>query len=167
MKLRIVHLLLLQSVMLLLSCSNQSRKNMDTSAEPAHVQANVSDSSRIEQEAIGMIEDFYEAYAASFMSTGKEALALGDSIKQKFLTKELIEKVDRLIEATDADPIIRAQDLGENDMKTLSVKHLNDNWYEVNYTSAKGSQYERAVSIPVRVVNVDGQYLIDDITPEN
>lgn len=35
MKLRIVHLLLLQSVMLLLSCSNQSRKNMDTSAEPA------------------------------------------------------------------------------------------------------------------------------------
>ena len=164
MKLRIVHLLLLQSVMLLLSCSNQSRKNMDTSAEPADVQANVSDSSRIEQEAIGMIEDFYEAYAASFMSTGKEALALGDSIKQKFLTKELIEKVDRLIEATDADPIIRAQDLGENDMKTLSV---NDNWYEVNYTSAKGSQYERAVSIPVRVVNVDGQYLIDDITPEN
>ena len=157
MKLRIVHLLLLQSVMLLLSCSNQSRKNMDTSAEPADVQANVSDSSRIEQEAIGMIEDFYEAYAASFMSTGKEALALGDSIKQKFLTKE----------ATDADPIIRAQDLGENDMKTLSVKHLNDNWYEVNYTSAKGSQYERAVSIPVRVVNVDGQYLIDDITPEN
>ena len=154
MKLRIVHLLLLQSVMLLLSCSNQSRKNMDTSAEPADVQANVSDSSRI-------------AYAASFMSTGKEALALGDSIKQKFLTKELIEKVDRLIEATDADPIIRAQDLGENDMKTLSVKHLNDNWYEVNYTSAKGSQYERAVSIPVRVVNVDGQYLIDDITPEN
>ena len=146
MKLRIVHLLLLQSVMLLLSCSNQSRKNMDTSAEPADVQANVSDSSRIEQEAIGMIEDFYEAYAASFMSTGK---------------------VDRLIEATDADPIIRAQDLGENDMKTLSVKHLNDNWYEVNYTSAKGSQYERAVSIPVRVVNVDGQYLIDDITPEN
>ena len=119
MKLRIVHLLLLQSVMLLLSCSNQSRKNMDTSAEPADVQANVSDSSRIEQEAIGMIEDFYEAYAASFMSTGKEALALGDSIKQKFLTKELIEKVDRLIEATDADPIIRAQDLGENDMKTL------------------------------------------------
>ena len=161
MKLRIVHLLLLQSVMLLLSCSNQSRKNMDTSAEPADVQANVSDSSRIEQEAI------YEAYAASFMSTGKEALALGDSIKQKFLTKELIEKVDRLIEATDADPIIRAQDLGENDMKTLSVKHLNDNWYEVNYTSAKGSQFERAVRIPVRVVNVDGQYQIDDITPEN
>ena len=54
MKLRIVHLLLLQSVMLLLSCSNQSRKNMDTSAEPADVQANVSDSSRIEQEAIGI-----------------------------------------------------------------------------------------------------------------
>ena len=164
MKLRIVHLLLLQSVMLLLSCSNQSRKNMDTSAEPADVQANVSDYRRI-QKTFGT--DFYYAYASSFMSTDKEALALGDSIKQKFLTKELIEKVDRLIEATDADPIIRAQDLGENDMKTLSVKHLNDNWYEVNYTSAKGSQYERAVSIPVRVVNVDGQYLIDDITPEN
>ena len=97
MKLRIVHLLLLQSVMLLLSCSNQSRKNIDASTEPADVQVSVSDSSRIEQEAIGMIEDFYEAYAASFMSTGKEALALGDSIKQKFLTKELIEKVDRLM----------------------------------------------------------------------
>ncbi|MCS2217612.1 hypothetical protein NXW66_06710 [Bacteroides thetaiotaomicron] len=84
MKLRIVHLLLLQSVMLLLSCSNQSRKNMDTSAEPADVQANVSDSSRIEQEAIGMIEDFYEAYAASFMSTGKELSHLGIQLSKSF-----------------------------------------------------------------------------------
>ena len=75
MKLRIVHLLLLQSVMLLLSCSNQSRKNMDTSAEPADVQANVSDSSRIEQEAIGMIEDFYEAYVCLY-STRKRVFVL-------------------------------------------------------------------------------------------
>lgn len=49
----------------------------------------------------------------------KKLSHFGDSIKQKFLTKELIEKVDRLIEVTDADPIIRAQDLSENDMKTL------------------------------------------------
>lgn len=47
------------------------------------------------------------------------------------------------------------------------VKHLNDNWYQVGYTSAKGSQFERAVSIPVRVVNIGGQYQIDDITAEN
>ena len=79
----------------------------------------------------------------------------------------MIEKVDSLVKATDADPIIRAQDLGEDDIKTLVVKHLNDNWYQVGYTSAKGSQFERAVSIPVRVVNIGGQYQIDDITAEN
>ena len=167
MKLRIVHLLLLQSVMLLLSCSNQSRKNMDTSAEPADVQANVSDSSRIEQEAIGMIEDFYEAYAASFMSFSPKSCArmIGSaSVASISLSTFSISSLVRnfcLIESPSARASLPV------DMKTLSVKHLNDNWYEVNYTSAKGSQYERAVSIPVRVVNVDGQYLIDDITPEN
>lgn len=114
-----------------------------------------------------MIKDFYEAYAVSCLSIGKEAVALGDSVKEKYLTKELIEKVDSLVKATDADPIIRAQDLGEDDIKTLVVKHLNDNWYQVGYTSAKGSQFERAVSIPVRVVNIGGQYQIDDITAEN
>ena len=92
---------------------------------------------------------------------------LDTSFCVKYLTKELIEKVDSLVKATDADPIIRAQDLGEDDIKTLVVKHLNDNWYQVGYTSAKGSQFERAVSIPVRVVNIGGQYQIDDITAEN
>lgn len=167
MKLRFVHLLLLQSIMLLSSCSSQSKKSMDTSTEPVDVQVNVPDTSVAEQQAISMIKDFYEAYAVSCLSIGKEAVALGDSVKEKYLTKELIEKVDRLVKATDADPIIRAQDLGEDDIKTLVVKHLNDNWYQVDYTSAKGSQFERAVSIPVRVVNVGGQYQIDDITAEN
>lgn len=167
MKLRIVHLLLLQSIMLLPSCSSQSKKSVDTSTEPVDVQVNVPDSNIAEQQAISMIKDFYEAYAVSCLSIGKEAIALGDSVKAKYLTKELIEKVGRLIESTGADPIIRAQDLGEDDIKTLVVKHLNDNWYQVDYTSAKGSKFERAISIPVKVINVDGQYMIDDITAEN
>lgn len=104
-------MLLLQSIMLLPSCSSQSKKSMDTSTEPVDVQVNVPDSSVAEQQAISMIKDFYEAYAVSCLSIGKEAVALGDSVKEKYLTKELIEKVDRLVKATDADPIIRAQDL--------------------------------------------------------
>ena len=45
MKLRFVHLLLLQSIMLLPSCSSQSKKSMDTSTEPVDAQVNVADSS--------------------------------------------------------------------------------------------------------------------------
>lgn len=84
MKLRIVHLLLLQSVMLLLSCSNQSRKNMDTSAEPADVQANVSDSSRIEQEAIGMIEDFMRLMLPVSCPPVKKLSHLGIQLSKSF-----------------------------------------------------------------------------------
>lgn len=51
MKLRFVHLLLLQSIMLLSSCSSQSKKSMDTSTEPVDVQVNVPDSSVAEQQA--------------------------------------------------------------------------------------------------------------------
>ena len=65
MKLRFVHLLLLQSIMLLPSCSSQSKKSMDTSTEPVDAQVNVADSSVDEQQAISMIKDFYEAYAVS------------------------------------------------------------------------------------------------------
>ena len=112
MKLRFVHLLLLQSIMLLPSCSSQSKKSMDTSTEPVDAQVNVADSSVDEQQAISMIKDFYEAYAVSCLSIGKEAVALGDSVKEKYLTKELIEKVDSLVKATDADPIYSCARLG-------------------------------------------------------
>lgn len=167
MKLKYVYLLVLPSVMLLSSCSNQNKKSMDATTESADAQVSASDSSKIKQEAIDMIKAFYKEYTASFLVGGKEAVALGNSIKKKYLTKELIEKVDELIEATNADPIIDAQDFGEDDIKTLTVEYLSDNWYQVKYTSAKGSQFERTISIPVSVVEVGGRYLIDDITQED
>lgn len=113
-----------------------------------------------ERAAIKMIEEFYRAYASETPSLSK------DSLSKKYLTKRLIEKVGRMTMATGVGPILRSQDTSEDIVNTLTVNRLGDDWYMVNYTWGKGGQFEKTVNIPLKVVQVRGQYMIDYITPE-
>ncbi|MDR3365398.1 MAG: YbjP/YqhG family protein [Prevotellaceae bacterium] len=115
----------------------------------------------VEQEAIHAIKDFYTSYASNIISE----IASNDLLVQRFLTKRLIEKVDRMRAATGADPIIRAQDFREDVIETLQVKHLAGNWYMVSYDWVEDKKVDN-VSIPLRIVKTDGGYRIDYITPE-
>lgn len=106
-----------------------------------------------EREATNAILNFYKAY------TTNHTPAYEDALMTKYLTKEMIGKVARVGASTGADPIIRAQDISDDMVKSLSVNYLGDNWYMVNY---KG---DKQVNIPVRVALIDGRYMIDYITP--
>jgi hypothetical protein len=112
----------------------------------------------IEQEAIQAIKNFYVAYTTND----------NDSLVRNFLTKNLIEKVNRMGTASGADPIIRAQDFREDVIKTIKVRHLESNWYEVSYDWyspwAVGNKV-RHTAIPLRVTKIEGRYMIDYITP--
>lgn len=114
------------------------------------------------QEAIRVVEDFYKSYTVSY-SCGTHLD--GEVIKKKYLTKRLIDKIDRMGSTIGADPIIRAQDFNETAFKTLSVNSMGDNWYMVNYRWNENDDRSNK-NIPLKVIFADGRYMIDYITPE-
>lgn len=115
-----------------------------------------------EEDIVRLIKEFYKAYATNILSSQYQ---LNDSLFRKYLTKRLIGKIDRLRTAIDADPIIRAQDFNERALKTLNAWHLEGEWYMVNYVW-NVNQDSVGINIPLKVIDLDGQYLIDYITPE-
>ncbi|MDR2621268.1 MAG: DUF3828 domain-containing protein [Dysgonamonadaceae bacterium] len=115
----------------------------------------------VEQEAIHAIKDFYMAYTTNIISE----ISSNDLLIKKFLTKRLIERVNRIRTATGSDPVIRAQDFREDAIETLRVKHLEENWYMVSYDWIIDEKVNQT-NIPLRVVKTDVHYKIDYITPE-
>lgn len=113
------------------------------------------------REAICTVENFYRAYTASFLS---DLPSNGSLDMEKYLTKRLLEKIERVRTATGSDPIIRAQDFNETAFETLNAKPLGDNWYMVNYRWNKNDDRSNT-NIPLKVASVDGHYMIDYITP--
>ncbi len=123
------------------------------------------------QNPISTIEGFYKNYIkADFLPERRS----NDLLKKKYLTKGLIEKLRRVGTAMDADPIIRAQDVNEHMLETIKAKHLEGNWYmvEFDWYPSGDKAYDWNVSgdkghqeIPLRVTRADGHYMIDYITP--
>lgn len=67
--------------------------------------------------------------------------------------------------ATDSDPILRAQDVSEYGRQSLTCRHLEGDWYEVAYRW--DAQDTTTIHIPVRVEEDEkGQVRINYITPE-
>lgn len=114
-----------------------------------------------ELEAVKMIKDFYVSYTTNLLN---DRDAVNDALVRRCLTEALIAKVKRMTSATDADPIIRAQDFSQEAVRSLRVKHLDGNWYMVSYALPCGD--EEFTYIPLRVIKLDGRYKIDYITPE-
>lgn len=108
-----------------------------------------------------IVEDFYKAYTASLLSDPHSSRL----DMEKYLTKRLIEKTERVLAATGADPIIRAQDFNETAFETLKVEPLESNWYMVSYSWNMNDGGSNK-SIPLKVALVNGNYMIDYITPE-
>lgn len=135
------------------SYASQNRKVSEFNIEINSPKHSVKIDSLQEREVANAILYFYKAYATDHTP------AYEDALMTKYLTKEMIGKVARVGASTGADPIIRAQDISDDMVKSLSVNYLGDNWYMVNY---KG---DKQVNIPVRVVLIDGRYMIDYITP--
>ena len=105
---------------------------------------------------------FYDRYMVYFEEWNNNKLF---DLQSKFLTPEMLEKKGRLANATDSDPILRAQDVSEYGRQSLTCQHLEGDWYEVAYRW--DAQDTTAIHIPVRVEEDEkGQVRINYITPE-
>ena len=95
-----------------------------------------------------------EKYLQKSYQEYMEALNTNDrETKEKFLenllTPEMKEKRARLACATDADPMIRAQDVTEHGIRSVQCRHLSGNWYEVSYRSYP---QDSTTYIPLRII---------------
>ena len=79
----------------------------------------------------------------------------GRSINQN-LSEEMINKIERMTNATNVNPILRAQDTNNYAISTLSVKELSDDWDLDQYQWTKGDVSSTQV-IPVKANMVDGE----------
>ena len=105
---------------------------------------------------------FYDRYMVYFEEWNNNKLFY---LQSKFLTPEMQKKRVRLANATDSDPILRAQDVSEYGRQSLTCRHLEGDWYEVAYRW--DAQDTTAIHIPVRVEEDEkGQVRINYITPE-
>lgn len=108
-----------------------------------------------EDTVINYLKEFYIAYMTECCKPQEDILAL-DSIKSKYLTKELLAKWNS--EEIYADPILNAQDCAEEAIETISVIGLDNSIYKVCYFFD-----ETEICLKLYVVNRSGICLIDDI----
>ncbi len=114
-----------------------------------------------EQNAIETIKSFYSAYVTYYLND-IEDVTQNNLIKKKYLTKRLIEKIDRTENASGIDAILHSTEgVGEEILKTLEIKQLDKSWYMVSYHWSG----EPNAKVPLRVNKIDGKYMIDYITP--
>lgn len=111
------------------------------------------------------IRFFYDRYMEC-IETGNRKM--GSDLLRSFLTPEMQKKRGRLIDATGADPILRAQDVSEHGRQTLTCRHLEGNWFEVAYRSFSwGVQDTVTIRIPMRTEEDEkGRVRINYIVPE-
>jgi hypothetical protein len=116
-----------------------------------------------DEEAVKMIKDFYTQYIGNVLrGIGERSDLFRDSLMQHSFTAGMYARVDRIAMETDGDPIIRAQDVLEEWLTTLSIGHLGNSWYMVRAYREEPMDF---FYIPLHVIKEKGKYVIDYITP--
>ena len=83
---------------------------------------------------------------------------------KNLLTPEMNEKRARLTCVTDANPMIRAQDVTEYGIQSVRCRHLSGNWYEMSYRSYP---QDSAIYIPLLITTDSPEKIrISYVTPE-
>lgn len=109
---------------------------------------------------IDEVRTFYTNYMTNFLNVDSN----NEALCKKYLTEELAAKLHRMAYATGGNPIIRAQDVNSDAIKTLNVREIADDWYMVSYLWDEKDSTS-LVEIPLKVGYVNDQCKIVYITP--
>lgn len=108
------------------------------------------------------VKGFYVEYMSN-LDNPDSPFDANDRLIKRVVDPLLIEKLSEYGERTDADPIIRAQDVCRHAINSLSVEALGEDWYMVRYKWDNESDY---IEIPLKAVGSDLGLKITFITPE-
>lgn len=112
------------------------------------------------EEGSAFLLAFYRAYATEFLH-GTDQRA--DSLLRRHCTEAFYEKLQRMIEDTDGNPLLRAQDYTDHALQTLQTRPLGDEWYEASWQWQPGSA--RGERIPLRLEHKGGEWHVAYVTP--
>jgi len=107
----------------------------------------------------GLVKAFYASYMKNVLY-GREAE--NAALCERYMTRSLIRKMKRAAAATDSDNIIRAQDMNETAVETLTVRPLGGGWHSVSYLWYRDDPKSR---IEIRVKTAGDPCRIVDIRP--
>lgn len=112
--------------------------------------------STLQQEKEKFLYGFYTAYMSSIIYDVK---GLDKLLKDKYVEQALAKR------STDADIFLDAQDCIEENLKTLNVDAIDDNWYKVSFqwSSPYPTVPTRQHILLVKVSSNIGYYKIVDI----
>jgi len=112
-----------------------------------------------DKQIISMLKKFYTEYISISSETNVMSEKKLYSLEKRYCTDRLIKKIPAIVDETDADPFLKAQDAFKEDINTLSVVKSvkKPNNYIVSY--GKKSK----IIIEVRVIDNKGQFKIDGI----
>lgn len=123
----------------------------------AQISSNSSDVTLIEKYLQKSYQKYMEAINTDDRKTEEKFL-------KNLLTPEMNEKRARLTCVTDANPMIRAQDVTEYGIQSVRCKHLSGNWYEISYRSYP---QDSTIYIPLRITTDSPEKIhISYVTPE-
>lgn len=109
---------------------------------------------------IDEVRTFYTNYMTNLLNVDSN----NEALCKKYLTEELAAKLHRMAYAAGGNPIIRAQDVNSDAIKTLNVREITDDWYMVSYLWDEKDSIS-LVEIPLKVGYVNDQCKIVYITP--
>lgn len=106
------------------------------------------------------VKTFYTSYMMNVLNDNSN----NEALYEKYLTEGLAAKIQRMINGSGGDPIIRSQDVSADAIKTLAVRAIEGDWYMVSYLwNEKDST--TLTEIPLKAKSIDGKCKIVYITP--
>lgn len=106
------------------------------------------------------VKTFYTSYMMNVLNGNSN----NEALCKKYLTEGLAAKIQRMINTSGVDPIIRSQDVNADAIKTLAVRTIVSDWYMVSYLwNEKDST--TLTEIPLKAQSIDGKCKIVYITP--
>lgn len=105
------------------------------------------------------VRDFYVAYMQN-MEKNEDANA---ELMKEHMSPELMAQLAEYTQQYGADAVIHAQDVCEHCIQSLIVLNMGkEDWYLVKYKWSPESEY---TFFPVQAIDIDGQFIILDISP--
>lgn len=103
-----------------------------------------------------LLRAFYVEYCTLIAGSG-DSRAAEQRLLDAHLTRQVLRKMDKL----DYMALIRAQDFNAKDLETVTVTHVDADWYAAAYFYSFGKS---CVIVPVKAVVENGMLRITDIT---
>ena len=127
----------------------------------------------IKKEAESMLIDFYTKYITVFATEppGFSSQKKLEVLQKLYCTEELFKKIPFIVEQTDADPLLKAQDCDINWLQTLKIIEDKQNYnefivsysYDQFFDTNSDKTIKAVVAIRVTIVRDSNNYKISSL----